>query len=222
MPAAGGRIAAARWRSSRHSGTDDRIARGAAFCFADCRASIGAGCGPICDRAAADQPARTVALLTDIGNDLIYGSASDVLERHLTQCLTMLAPHRPELVITRLPLASIERLSALRYHSTRAVFFPKNAGQLAGDARTGPRDRERAVRIGEPLFRPVDRPAAGLVRLRSDSHPPAQTSRSVADDLFWLAVVRQEPTSASLVARARCCACAWPPRPNACSSAGDN
>jgi len=77
------------------------------------------------DRAAAAQPSRTVALLTDIGNDLIYGSASAILERHLTKCLTMLAPHRPELVITRLPLASIERLSALRYHSTRFVFFPK-------------------------------------------------------------------------------------------------
>lgn len=77
------------------------------------------------DRAAAVQPSRTVALLTDIGNDLIYGSATDVLERHLTKCLTMLASNRPELVMTHLPLASIERLSALRYHSTRLVFFPK-------------------------------------------------------------------------------------------------
>jgi hypothetical protein len=77
------------------------------------------------ERATAEQPTRTVALLTDIGNDLIYGSASEVLERHLAGCLSRLAPHRPELVITRLPLASIERLSALRYHSTRFLFFPK-------------------------------------------------------------------------------------------------
>jgi hypothetical protein len=77
------------------------------------------------ERAALERPARTLALLTDIGNDLIYGSASEVLERHLVQCLTMLAPHRPELVITRLPLASIERLSSLRYHSTKFFFFPR-------------------------------------------------------------------------------------------------
>jgi hypothetical protein len=77
------------------------------------------------ERGAAAQPTRTVALLTDIGNDLIYGSASEVLERHLAGCLIRLAPHRPELVITRLPLASIQRLSALRYHSTRFLFFPK-------------------------------------------------------------------------------------------------
>jgi hypothetical protein len=76
-------------------------------------------------RAAAERPARTVALLTDIGNDLIYGSAADVLERHLVTCLTALSAYKPELVVTRLPLASIERLSALRYHSTRFFFFPK-------------------------------------------------------------------------------------------------
>jgi hypothetical protein len=77
------------------------------------------------ERAAAERPARTLALLTDVGNDLIYGSPPDVLLRHLEQCFTTLTPHQPELVATRLPLASIERLSALRYHSTRAVFFPK-------------------------------------------------------------------------------------------------
>ncbi len=77
------------------------------------------------ERAATERPTRTMALLTDVGNDLIYGSASEVLERHLVQCLSALAPYQPELVMTRLPLASIERLSALRYHSTRAIFFPK-------------------------------------------------------------------------------------------------
>jgi hypothetical protein len=83
------------------------------------------GLWPDLERAATERPARTLALLTDVGNDLIYGSPSAVLERHLVQCLSGLAPHRPELIITRLPLASIERLSALRYHSTRAIFFHK-------------------------------------------------------------------------------------------------
>jgi hypothetical protein len=77
------------------------------------------------ERAAGERPARTLALPTDVGNDLIYGSAPEALLRHLEQCLTPLARHHPELVVTRLPLSSIERLSALRYHSTRAVFFPK-------------------------------------------------------------------------------------------------
>jgi hypothetical protein len=76
------------------------------------------------ERAAAERPAPTLAALTDIGNDLIYGSTPDVLLRHLVQCLANLAPLRPELVVTRLPLASIERLSALRYHATRVTFFP--------------------------------------------------------------------------------------------------
>src|SRR5579862_5035369 len=76
------------------------------------------------ERAATERPAPTLAALTDIGNDLIYGSTPDVLLRHLEQCLANLAPYRPELVVTRLPLASIERLSALRYHATRVTFFP--------------------------------------------------------------------------------------------------
>ncbi len=76
-------------------------------------------------RANAERPARPLALVTDVGNDLIYGSAADVLERHLVTCLERLTAYRPELVLTRLPLASIERLSALRYHSTRFFFFPK-------------------------------------------------------------------------------------------------
>src|SRR5580692_9720365 len=83
------------------------------------------GLWPDLERAATERPTRTLALLTDVGNDLIYGSQSAVLERHLVQCLSALAPHRPELIITRLPLASIERLSALRFHSTRVVFFPR-------------------------------------------------------------------------------------------------
>ena len=84
---------------------------------------------------------RTVALLTDIGNDLIYGSASDVIERRIDAVPDDGWPRtEPELVITRLPLASIERLSALRFHCDQVGLLPQNAGQLAGDARTSPRD----------------------------------------------------------------------------------
>ena len=52
-------------------------------------------------------------------------------------CLTALARHRAELVVTRLPLASVERLSALRYHATKAVFFSRGRRELARDARSG-------------------------------------------------------------------------------------
>lgn len=71
----------------------------------------------------------TLGLVTDIGNDLIYGSTPDVIARRIETCLSELARHRAELVITRLPLASVERLSALRYHATKAIFFPHTGGR---------------------------------------------------------------------------------------------
>jgi hypothetical protein len=81
------------------------------------------------DRADDASTSRTLALVTDVGNDLIYGSAPDVIARRVETCLTTLALRRAELVVTRLPLASVERLSALRYHATKAVFFPRTRGR---------------------------------------------------------------------------------------------
>ena len=80
------------------------------------------------ERAADARASRTLALVTDVGNDLIYGSAPDVIARRVETCLAALADHRAEIVVTRMPLASVERLSALRYHATKAVFFPRSGG----------------------------------------------------------------------------------------------
>jgi hypothetical protein len=81
------------------------------------------------DQAAEARESRTLALVTDVGNDLIYGSSPPVIARRVESCLEALARHRAELVVTRLPLASVERLSALRYHATKAVFFPRTGGR---------------------------------------------------------------------------------------------
>ncbi len=77
----------------------------------------------------ADAPrgdARTVALITDVGNDLIYGSPAELIANRVESCLTRLRLSDIEIVMTRLPLASIGRLSALRFYTTKAVFFPAN------------------------------------------------------------------------------------------------
>jgi hypothetical protein len=80
------------------------------------------------DQAAESRESRTLALVTDVGNDLIYGSSPQVISRRVETCLEALARHRAEVVVTRLPLASVERLSAVRYHATKAVFFPRSGG----------------------------------------------------------------------------------------------
>jgi hypothetical protein len=86
----------------------------------------------------------TLALVTDVGNDLIYGSAPNLIARRIEACLSELARHEAQLVITRLPLASIERLSALRYHATKAVFFPRTGGRWS-EMLAGARDLDQAL-----------------------------------------------------------------------------
>ena len=108
------------------------------------------------DRTANGSSPTTLALVTDIGNDLIYGSAPEVIARRIESCLTELSRHRAELVMTRLPLASIERLSALRYHATKAIFFPRTGGRW-------PEMLERARELDQTLREMGARYSARLV-----------------------------------------------------------
>jgi hypothetical protein len=96
------------------------------------------------DRAADASASRTLGLVTDVGNDLIYGSAPDVIARRVETCLAALADHRAEIVVTRMPLASVERLSALRYHATKAVFFPRSGGRWS-EMRRKARELDQAL-----------------------------------------------------------------------------
>jgi hypothetical protein len=109
------------------------------------------------DRMSNGDSPSTLALVTDVGNDLIYGSTPDLIARRIESCLSELSRHRAELVMTRLPLASIERLSALRYHATKAVFFPRTGGRW-------PEMLKRARELDESLGEMGARYASRLVK----------------------------------------------------------
>jgi len=83
------------------------------------------GCG-IWDELAetAESHRRPTALLTDIGNDLIYGYEVDQILGWVCKCLDRLAAHQTETILTLLPVASLFRLSAARFQCTRMLFFP--------------------------------------------------------------------------------------------------
>jgi hypothetical protein len=72
----------------------------------------------------AEQGAPTFALLTDVGNDLMYGHRPETIASLAATCLDRLADAEANVIVTRLPIARIERLSAMRYHATRLSFFP--------------------------------------------------------------------------------------------------
>ncbi len=74
------------------------------------------------ERPAAEHP--LLALVTDVGNDLLYGVDVDRLLGWVRTCLERLRALNAEIILTRVPLCSVERLSRVRYQATKAVFFP--------------------------------------------------------------------------------------------------
>lgn len=66
----------------------------------------------------------TVALLTDVGNDLAYGELPETLAGWIETCLIRLSAHEAATVCTLLPLAGLENMSAFRYYAARSILFP--------------------------------------------------------------------------------------------------
>lgn len=64
------------------------------------------------------------ALLTDIGNDILFGSSPEQILRWVEWCVEQLQIQSAQIVVTNLPMASIEDLSEWRYTFYRNIFYP--------------------------------------------------------------------------------------------------
>jgi hypothetical protein len=73
---------------------------------------------------AGQEPLPTVALLTDLGNDLAYGQPVARIVPWVETCLARLVEARAATVVTLLPLATLERVPPWRFHLARTVLFP--------------------------------------------------------------------------------------------------
>jgi hypothetical protein len=69
-------------------------------------------------------PLPTVAVVTDVGNDLLYGVEVPRIAEWVETCLERLAARRAEIILGLLPLASLEKVSPIRYHLARSILFP--------------------------------------------------------------------------------------------------
>ena len=69
-------------------------------------------------------PPASSALLTDVGNDLLYGASVAEIGDWVESCLERLRARGADVVMTRLPMVSVRRLSPFRYNCTRTLFFP--------------------------------------------------------------------------------------------------
>ncbi|HEV8578624.1 MAG TPA: SGNH/GDSL hydrolase family protein [Thermoanaerobaculia bacterium] len=103
------------------------------------------GCGLWQDLA--ERPALpTFALLTDIGNDLVYGVRVEEIAAWVKTCLDRLSRHQAEIVLTLLPVARLQRLSAWQVRLVTSVLFP-------GRPAPWPDLLDRALELNERLQR---------------------------------------------------------------------
>lgn len=76
-------------------------------------------------QALAEQPPRrTAALVTDVGNDLLFGSSVSRVADWVHESIERLSPHAQQVVLTRLPVASVQQLSPRRFAILRRLFVP--------------------------------------------------------------------------------------------------
>jgi hypothetical protein len=65
-----------------------------------------------------------LAVITDVGNDLLYGATAPQIVGWVETCLARLIEQGATVVVTGLPLVSVMRLGPMRYSLTKAIFFP--------------------------------------------------------------------------------------------------
>ena len=82
-----------------------------------------AGCG-LWQELERRPPARTLALVTDVGNDLAYGEEPETVARWVETCLERLERQNATVVLTLLPIETLASLSPLGYHVLRSILFP--------------------------------------------------------------------------------------------------
>lgn len=69
-------------------------------------------------------PPATAALITDVGNDVGYGERPETIAGWVDECARRLAEAGAATVVSRLPLATLERLPRWRFRVVATLLFP--------------------------------------------------------------------------------------------------
>ena len=72
----------------------------------------------------ADDARRPLALVTDIGNDLLYGFSAGQVAGWVREAVRRLAERGGRVAITRLPLAGLQTVGPARYRILRTCYVP--------------------------------------------------------------------------------------------------
>lgn len=92
---------------------------------------------------------RRVALLTDAGNDLVYGASPGEIAGWIGTCLDRLARHEAETVLTLLPLSRLEKLTPWQVRLAVATLFPGRPAPWPGLLDRARDLDDRLRRLGE-------------------------------------------------------------------------
>jgi hypothetical protein len=103
----------------------------------------------------ARRPLPTAALLTDVGNDLLYGVPPQRLLEWIARCLDRLTDVGAATVVTQLPVASVQRISAARFAFFRRLFFPRSGLTLAAARTLVAALNDELIALGEKRKIPV-------------------------------------------------------------------
>jgi hypothetical protein len=87
-------------------------------------------CG-LWDAIRARDPLPTAALVTDIGNDLVYERSVDEIGDWVDACLSRCAALDARLLVTRLPIDNLAGLAEWKFRLVRKIFFPRCRLDLA-------------------------------------------------------------------------------------------
>ncbi len=133
-------------------------------------------------------PLRTLALITDIGNDLVYGAEVGQIAAWIGTCLERLARRRAEILLTLLPMARLERLSLWEVRLATSILFP-------GRSAPWPELLQRARALDERLRRMGRDHGARLVEPAADWYgfDPIHLRRGVRQEA-WNRVLSFRPS----------------------------
>lgn len=115
-------------------------------------------CG-LWDELAQRAPLPSAGLITDIGNDILFGASTETIAEWVESSLQRLDAVCEQLIVTELPLASIEKLGPRQFHFLRRILFPKSKIDFE-HALSAARDlntilQQLAIRYRAHVVRPV-------------------------------------------------------------------
>jgi hypothetical protein len=70
-------------------------------------------------------PVPTRAIVTDVGNDILYGASPGQILAWVDECLSRLSEHTADITVAGLPVHSLQRLSTAKFLFFRSILFPR-------------------------------------------------------------------------------------------------